>query len=319
MKHLALFLIGLILNTFSNGQILTVKDRITHQPVELAAIYSTNPKLSILTNSKGRADITSFSHSDSINVRIIGYQSYAGSYKSLQKLEFIIFLTPSDISLDEVVISASRWIQNKKDIPNRIAIIKPIETIIDNPQTAADMLGSSGEVYIQKSQLGGGSPMIRGFAANRVLITVDGVRMNNAIFRSGNLQNVISIDPYALQSTEIVFGPGAVVYGSDAIGGVMNFYTHTPLISPDSLWFLKGSTSTRYSTANNEKTGHFHFNFGNRKWSFLSSSSYSDFEDLRMGSNGPREYLRNEYVVRINGMDSVISNSNPFPVLINPA
>ena len=75
--------------------------------------------------------------------------------------------------------------------------------------------------------------MIRGFAANRVLITVDGVRMNNAIFRSGSLQNVINVDPFALSSTEVIYGPGAVIYGSDAIGGVMNFYTLKPLLSVD--------------------------------------------------------------------------------------
>ena len=73
--------------------------------------------------------------------------------------------------------------------------------------------------------------MIRGFSANRVLIVVDGVRMNNAIFRSGNLQNVISIDPNMIELTEVIMGPGSVIYGSDAIGGVMNFYTTTPKLS----------------------------------------------------------------------------------------
>src|SRR5699024_11515274 len=70
---------------------------------------------------------------------------------------------------------------------------------------------SSGKVFVQKSQLGGGSPMMRGFAANSVLIAVDGVRMNNAIFRGGNLQNVLSVDPHALQSTELLFGPGSII------------------------------------------------------------------------------------------------------------
>lgn len=74
--------------------------------------------------------------------------------------------------------------------------------------------------------------MIRGFSTNRLLITVDGVRMNTAIFRSGNLQNVINVDPFALARTEVILGPGSVVYGSDAIGGVMNFYTKNPNFLP---------------------------------------------------------------------------------------
>src|SRR5690606_22275722 len=96
------------------------------------------------------------------------------------------------------------------------------------PQTAADMLAGSGEVFVQKSQLGGGSPMIRGFATNRLLYAVDGVRMNTAIFRAGNLQNVINLDPFATESVEVIFGPGSVMYGRDAIGGVMSFQTLMP-------------------------------------------------------------------------------------------
>ena len=58
-----------------------------------------------------------------------------------------------------------------------------------------------------------------------MLITVDGVRFNTAIFRGGNVQNIISIDPLAVENTEVILGPGSVVYGSDAVGGVMNFYS----------------------------------------------------------------------------------------------
>ena len=89
----------------------------------------------------------------------------------------------------------------------------------------------TGAVFIQKSQLGGGSPMIRGFSTNRILIVVDGVRMNNAIYRSGNLQNIISIDALATEEAEVIFGPGSIIYGSDDIGGVMDFHSLTPRYS----------------------------------------------------------------------------------------
>ncbi|HMR57759.1 MAG TPA: TonB-dependent receptor plug domain-containing protein, partial [Cyclobacteriaceae bacterium] len=114
--------------------------------------------------------------------------------------------------LDEVVVSVNRWEQNQREISTRVTKISPALIQLQNPQTSADMLGLSNQVFIQKSQLGGGSPMIRGFATNRVLLVIDGVRMNNAIFRSGNLQNVISLDANAIQNTEVVFGPGSVVY-----------------------------------------------------------------------------------------------------------
>ena len=98
-------------------------------------------------------------------------------------------------TLEGVVISANKWEQKLNEVPNKIVKINKNDILRNNPQTSADLLGQSGNVFIQKSQLGGGSPMIRGFATNRVLLVADGVRMNNAIYRSGNLQNVISIDP----------------------------------------------------------------------------------------------------------------------------
>ena len=68
------------------------------------------------------------------------------------------------------------------------------------------MLSATGEVFVQKSQYGGGSPKLRGFAANSVLMVIDGVRMNNAIYRCGNLQNIISVDPNSLEGAEVVGG-----------------------------------------------------------------------------------------------------------------
>jgi hemoglobin/transferrin/lactoferrin receptor protein len=182
-----------------------------------------------------------------------------------------------------------------------------------NPQTAADLLAISGEVFVQKSQQGGGSPMIRGFSANRLLYAVDGVRMNTAIFRSGNIQNVISLDPFAIQNTEVLFGPGSIVYGSDAIGGVMSFQTLQPVFSTTKSLFIKGNSNVRHSTANDEKTMHFDINIGSKKWAFLSSFSSNQFGDLRMGAkNGPNDYLRKNYVEHQDSVDRIIENDNPL-------
>ena len=123
------------------------------------------------------------------------------------------------------------WEEDKKEVPVKINTITKKEADFFNPQTSADLLTASNEVFVQKSQLGGGSPMIRGFAANSVLLVIDGVRMNNAIYRSGNLQNVISLDPNTIERTEVIFGPGSIIYGSDALGGVFSFTSRNPVLS----------------------------------------------------------------------------------------
>lgn len=215
--------------------------------------------------------------------------------------------------LEEVIVSVNKWKVRMSEVPNKFCKISQSQIIRNNPQTSADLLAQTGTVFIQKSQLGGGSPMIRGFATNRVLLVVDGVRMNNAIYRSGNLQNVISIDPLSTETAEVIFGPGSLTYGSDAIGGVMDFHSLEPRLASGEKTLVKGSALARYSTANRENTLHADVNIGWQKWALLSSVSYSKFDDLKMGKNGPAPtYVRPEYVVRENNADVIVPNSNPL-------
>ncbi|WCO01495.1 TonB-dependent receptor [Psychroserpens ponticola] len=295
----------------SKAQDIKVLDYDTNTPVIGVTIYNSNKDKSVITDIDGVASLDQFDADETIYFQSILYVKYSTNKTAIIKNNNVVFLAPNVEGLDQVVISASKFEQSKRDIPQTIVNINSADIQFSNPQTSADLLEGTGNVYIQKSQLGGGSPIIRGFSTNRLLITVDGVRMNNAIFRSGNLQNVISIDPFTIQNTEITLGAGSVVYGSDAIGGVMSFYTRKPQLSyKDSLYFNANAVA-RYATANKEKTGHLDFNFGLKKWAFLSSISYTDFEDLRMGKHGPDAYLRPEYVETINGVDVIVQNENP--------
>ena len=294
----------------SLGQTLKIRDRLTHQPLELATLFSAEPEASALTDAHGKADISGFRGSDTIHIRLIGYEPVLTGYDELSERGFLLYMEPTLLSLDEVVVSATRWRQTASDVPSKISSITPREAALQNPQTAADLLGISGNVYIQKSQQGGGSPMIRGFATNRLLYTIDGVRMNTAIFRGGNIQNVISLDPFAIEHTEVFFGPGSVIYGSDAIGGVMSFRTLTPEMSLNDEPHVTGKAVARYSSANNEKTGHFDVNVGWKKWAFATSVSSFDYDHLRQGRHGPDDYIKPWYVQRQDSMDVVITQED---------
>jgi hemoglobin/transferrin/lactoferrin receptor protein len=115
------------------------------------------------------------------------------------------------------------------------------------------------------------------------MLVVDGVRMNNAIYRKGHLQNAITVAPNQLDKTEIVFGPSSVIYGSDALGGVIHYYTKTPKLSEKTK--VTSSFFNRYSSINNEITNNASVEIGNKKWASFTSISYSDFGDLKMGKN----------------------------------
>lgn len=310
MKYKLIFVLSLLMIwAKGNAQGITLKDANTGEPIAFAIGSCVGQAGGVSSDLDGRMDLSSLGKCDTYLITHLGYHEQTITLPTLQGQ--VINLTPRGFSFENVVVSATRWNQSTRQTPFKISSLSKDRVSLLNPQTAADLLGANGEVYIQKSQQGGGSPMIRGFSTNRLLYAVDGVRMNTAIFRAGNLQNVISLDPFAMERTEVLFGPGSVIYGSDAIGGVMSFTTLTPELSETDKVNIKGNAAARYSSANSEKTGHLDFSMGWKKFAFVTSLSANDYGDLKMGSHGPEEYLRNVYSEYINGKDSVIVNPDP--------
>lgn len=308
-KYLSVFF---VLAFFENthAQTLTIKDNENNKPIEMVTLMSESPRAHTTTNALGQANISNFENSKKIVIRSLGFKTETVSYDEIKQNNFELIMSFSTAEFDEIVVSATKWSQSSRKIPSKISVISAKDLALLNPQTAADLLSTSGEVFVQKSQQGGGSPMIRGFSTNRLLYTIDGIRMNSAIFRAGNIQNVISLDPFAIAHTEVLFGPGSIIYGSDAIGGVMSFQTLQPQLSASDKTLITGKATSRYSSANQESTHHFDVNVGWKKWSSVTSLTFSEFGDLLMGKKGPDSYLKPFYVQRVNNIDEVVQNPN---------
>src|SRR6056297_160786 len=312
MKIVVAFCLFVAISSVAYSQTVTVVDKHTQQPLNGVVLMSEQSRPPAITNAEGQADISALRGSETILIRTLGYKNIVLGYTQIQASNFEIALERSMMNLDQVVVSATRWRQSSGNIPLHIVSITPEDISLQNPQTAADLLGAFGKVFIQKSQQGGGSPMIRGFATNRLIYTVDGVRMNTAIFRSGNIQNVINIDPFALESTEVIFGPGSVMYGSDAIGGVMSFQTIKPSFSERDAIEFEGSLFGRFSSASNERTGHLDIQIKGEKWASVTSISTWDYDHLRQGRNGPEDYLKTAFIRRTDDRDVVVEQDNPL-------
>lgn len=311
MNILLSFMVLLFTCVQTNAQKLTIVNAEDQSHISHAILLDHSTKKWHRVNVDGIIMISALSIQDSFSIRAQGFRTKGLRISQMSTSDTIITLDEMGISLDDIVIAASRWSQQSSDQSQKSISISLQEVALKNPQTAADLLGVSGKVFIQKSQQGGGSPMIRGFATNRLLYSIDGIRMNTAIFRSGNIQNVISLDPYAIERTEVLFGPSSVIYGSDAIGGVMSFQTLSPMLSDDDLPNINWNVHSRYSSANNEMTGHADFRIGGKEFASVTSITHSNYGDLSMGSHGPSEYLRPFSVKRIGDRDSIIPNSDP--------
>jgi hemoglobin/transferrin/lactoferrin receptor protein len=221
------------------------------------------------------------------------------------------------LKLDEVTLTHLRYEQSKRNTAQQIESVSQKQIEFQSPQTLADLLGESGKLTVQQSQQAGGSPVIRGFEASRVLIAVDGVRMNNLIFRSGHLQNLITVDRYMVESADVLFGPSSSVYGSDALGGVVYLQTkEAKTLSQTGNRKFSGNFLSNYNTVNNGKSMHLDFNIAQGKWAALSSVSYNELDDLKMGKrrNGSNEFFgeRPFYVSTINGKDYQVANPSKY-------
>jgi hemoglobin/transferrin/lactoferrin receptor protein len=222
-----------------------------------------------------------------------------------------------NINLNTVIISANKFSEKKRNVSQKIDVISNKEMTQMNAQTTADVLINTGQVFVQKSQQGGGSPVLRGFEASRIQLNVDGIRQNNAISRSGHMQNIISIDNNALERIEVLNGPASTIHGSDALGGVILMKTKDPKHARTQKFELTGSNAMlRYSSANQEKTGSVGVNFGNKNFASLTQLTFSDFDDLVQGKNGVDSIMnlwkKNFIVERINGKDSMVNNPDPY-------
>ena len=201
-------------------------------------------------------------------------------------------------------------------LPFQVAVISAAQIDFQNFQSTAEVLSNSGSLFVQKSQQGGGSPSIRGFEASRVLLLVDGIRMNNLIFRAGHLQNIITVDESMLNNVAIFYGPSSTLFGSDALGGAVSMTTKKAkyLQEANSTW--SGSINTRYSTANKERSMALDLNYAAAKWATLTLLSFNDFGDLKMGKNkNHKEDFFGErplYVSTLNGVDQLVSNEDKY-------
>ncbi len=284
MRFSFLLLLFLILIPLSaKSQQVKVLDRETGFPLQNVTIYNDSRDLVVYTNKNGLADLSAFKESDIISFNHLSCIEFEILKKELGIINFVVKLTNRAEQLDEVILSASRGKEMRSRIAETVAVSSREEIIKLAPQTSADLLASLPGIKVQKTQLGGGSPVIRGMEANRVLLVVDGVRMNNAIYRTGHLQNSITVSPTVLERTEIIYGPSSVIYGSDALGGVVNYFTKIPETNKENT--VNASILSRYSSVNNEKTNHFDVELSFRKWASFTAISYSDFGDLKMGKN----------------------------------
>lgn len=146
-----------------------------------------------------------------------------------ETVEIEVLLEPTRLTLhEEITVTAERDPKTSFESPFAIRILTARKISEQWPRTSPKALPEAAGVWLQKTNHGGGSPFLRGLTGNQVLALVDGIRLNNSTCRYGPNQYINGIDPYSTDRVEILPGAGSTLYGSDAVGGVLNFLTPSP-------------------------------------------------------------------------------------------
>ncbi len=276
-------IIFLFVGQISFAQICIIVDKDSEFPIQNVHVSNEDKSVRVVSNKNGAVDLSAFSEMELLTFTHISYVEFELLKKQLLKDKTTVYLQFKSELLSEVFLSATKGKEDISRIAEQTAVFSYKDIQNSTPQTSADMLANIPGVKVQKTQFGGGSPVLRGMEANRILLVIDGVRMNNAIYRKGHLQNSITVSPSTLDRTEVIFGPSSVIYGSDALGGVIHYYTRKPVISEKPV--VNTEFMSRFSTVNEEITLQAGVELQMKKFASYTSISHSKFGDLKMGEN----------------------------------
>jgi hemoglobin/transferrin/lactoferrin receptor protein len=211
--------------------------------------------------------------------------------------DLVIELKPWFHRINErVSVTAARKQAFDFDLSRSISTINSKELLAGMPRSTPEALSEIHGVFVQKTNHGGGSPIIRGLVGNQVLVLIDGIRLNNATYRYGPNQYLTTVDPSSVERIELIRGPESVLYGSDSLGGVINVITDKPGFTSEH-GEIFGRVSPNIVSSGMEQSIQARLGARGRRLSSLVGGVFRNFGHLRAGKglgveepSGYREY-----------------------------
>ncbi|MAW21395.1 MAG: hypothetical protein CMD16_03255 [Flavobacteriales bacterium] len=285
-KLIILFLICYTKTVVS--QEIVIKDSLLEIAIENVNLVQHS--LGKISNKNGLVNISQFNDSDLITISHLAYHS-----KKIKKIDIknIILLSPKIKMLPTVTLNDN----SKVPLSEKYTLFKiiPAESTLLNI-SSSDLLANNSSVLVQESQSGGGSPNYRGMEANRLLLVVDEISLNNTIYRSGHLQSSATINPFFIERVTLLSGPASVAYGNGAMGGALLFKTKNNRRNENGIQMHQ-----QYESSSNMVFFGFLSKYTKGRGSHLSAFSIKSAGNLKMGAN--RQHKYNDW-----GKEEIIAN-----------
>lgn len=204
---------------------------------------------------------------------------------------------------EAITITGTRIEERAFDIPQKIETVTPQELAERQPRTPAEALRDEPGIWVQKTGHGGGAPIVRGHIGNQVLYLIDGVRVNNGRLFAGPNPFFNQMDLGAIERIEVLKGPGAVQYGSDAIGGVIHVITKSANLFPEKPE-LHATVRSYYGTADSERRGSLDWLYAQGPVNVNLGATLAEIDDVRggrgLGTLDPSDWREAHYFAKTN-------------------
>jgi hemoglobin/transferrin/lactoferrin receptor protein len=186
------------------------------------------------------------------------------------------------VRLDSMVVTAGRRPESTTRVSPAVTTLSPEQIARQAPATVADLLRGQVGATVQQTTPGQGNVIVRGLKGSEVLHLVDGVRVNNAFFRNAPNQYLALVDAHHIAGVEVVRGPLSTLYGGDAMGGVLQFFTPEPRFS-GAQWQAAGKLRTLVTSADRGRMVHARQAFGREGVGVSAGLTRQEHGDRRVG------------------------------------
>ncbi len=279
MKFKLILLVSLfgIANIWSQQSLSgTVIDAVTSNPIENVHVYTKKYNIGTSTNSSGVFSFNSIPNGvQSFIISRIGYKTQVVQLSDEGTLK--ISLAPSVFEMDEVILSTpfhNLLTQNVSPVDR----LESEALFLSGAPTLGESIASINGVNTTSTGNSIGKPVIRGLSGNRVVVYHQGVRLENQQFGE---EHGLALGSAGVSSVEVIKGPASLLYGSDAIGGVL-------YINPEKFPFV-GDMNNSIDASYNTNTEGFSFSAGHAQskesWKYLARIGSENHADYKTGDD----------------------------------
>ncbi len=249
-----------------------VIDSQTNEPLAYVNIYIPQLEKSTATDETGKFILKNIpSGNYKIVISMIGYETVSQSLQFPNRDILTITLTASAIEMEEIIVSTPFHKLQSENVM-KVEHEKVSDLKAKGAVTLADGIASIAGVENISTGLSVGKPVIRGLSSNRVLVYAQGVRLENQQFGD---EHGLGLSSSGVESVEVIKGPASLLYGSDALGGVL-------YINPEK--FAQANTATAdagfnyFTNTEGINTG-LGFKSSDEHFKFLFRGNYTEHSD----------------------------------------